>query len=71
MSNTDFLSIHDIREASIWMAADGSSYGLLVTGKDLDAEDILVKRFDSNGWVDNCPGRIDWFKLQYRYKQVC
>lgn len=65
-----FLSFEEIPIGSIWLAADGGSYGYIVTGKDLNSEDILVQGFSSKGWALNGPNEIDWFKLQYRYYLV-
>ena len=63
----DFISFDDIPIGSIWMAADGGTYGYLVVGKDRNREDIIVCPYCLyNGW-EMKTYRIDGFKLQYRY----
>jgi hypothetical protein len=69
MSMDDFISIKDIPIGSIWMAADGGSYGYIVQGKK-DNGDVVCRGFSVNGWYEDNPFEIDWFKLQYRYYLV-
>ncbi len=69
MSNKGFVPIEEIHNGSTWMAADGSSYGLVVVGRDLKTGDVLVRPFGMPDMFKK-PTRIDWFKLQYRYEQA-
>jgi hypothetical protein len=70
MSYDDIVPIEEIPMGSIWMAADGGSYGHYVIGRILGTKDVVVKPFDKGGWCDDGPRDIDWFKLQYRYYRV-
>ena len=68
----EFLSFQEIPVGSIWMAADGGGYGYIVVGKRAwrDGGDVICHGFSKNGWLDDNPWEIDWFKLQYRYYLV-
>jgi hypothetical protein len=63
-----FMPLEDIPLGSIWMAADGGSYGYVVYDKNFVTEDVLVRGFNSLGW--QLKTTIDGFKLQYRYYPV-
>jgi hypothetical protein len=67
----DFLTFEEIPMGSIWMAADGGSYGCYVIGKNYETKDITYLGFNKCGWFEDVnPWNIDYFKLQYRYCQV-
>lgn len=68
-----FLSIEDIPIGSVWVAADGGSYGKIVVDKMMKAKDVVVRDFVLKEGKKVFQGelrRIDWFKLQYRYYLV-
>jgi hypothetical protein len=66
-----WLTFDEIPIGSIWMAADGGSYGHYVVGKtSKERGDILVNAFTLRGWTDEEQRDINWWKLQYRYYRV-
>jgi hypothetical protein len=70
----EFVSIENIEIGSLWYAADGGSYGIKVVNKDIKRGDLIVVWFDIiDGVIKYWEGThdVDWFKLQYRYKQGC
>jgi hypothetical protein len=70
-----FYSISNFPIPSVWLAADGGTYGYIATGIDTTRDDILVDEFTD--YVEGLPLKatgvkrsIDYFKIQYRYYQV-
>jgi hypothetical protein len=61
----NFLDFEAIPPDSLWIAADGGAYGLRVIGRDAETKDIICEDMQRG-----TPRRINWFKLQYRYKLV-
>jgi hypothetical protein len=59
------VTFDEIPIGSIWIAADGGSYGYEVIGKSENGQDIIVADLRRQ-----TPREINYFKLQYRYKQV-
>ena len=66
----DLLDFDKIPIGSIWLAADGGSYGHKVVGKKDTVKGIIVQPFvlrQGERVFDKETTTIDWFKLQYRY----
>jgi len=64
MKKDNFLTLDEIPIGSWWKIAQGSEYGYCVLSKDVKTRDVNV--ISTVGEYR----RIDYLKLQYRYKQV-
>jgi len=61
---TNFMTFEQIPIGSWWAMASGGFYGYCVISKNKDTQDVTV--LSTLGETRT----IDYFKLQYRYKQV-
>lgn len=64
-----FYSICNFPIPSRWIAADGSNYGYIATGIDSQRDDIQVDE-TINGLTTGVKRSIDYYKIQYRYKEI-
>lgn len=59
-----YFKTKEIPVGSVWAAADGSDYQILVLGLDEEAEDILVEAPSFDSYF------VDTFVFQYRYEMI-
>lgn len=69
MADMKWLSTEQISIGSVWVAADGGSYGHIIVGHNVAIGDVYVApwRGTTRTLHKSRQFRLDYFKLQYRY----
>ena len=63
-SDCQFLTFEEVPIGSWWSMASGGTYGYCVVGKNPKTQDVSVISTEGES------RKIDFLKLQYRYKRV-